>query len=119
MFSLLWHGFSGHETHPVQTTHTVQPRACNRTQLLAVTLSNSAYSSSTNRGEFHSGQHNFLVPQVSLLPSNCHVCLLQDTDNKLQVCVLKEAGNRPHHVSFTGIILFCSCHELLPSAVQH
>lgn len=37
MFSLLWHGFTVHETHPVQTTHTVGPRACNRTQLLAVT----------------------------------------------------------------------------------
>lgn len=44
-------------------------------------------------GEFQSGQHNFLVPQVSCLPSNCQVCLLQDTDIKLQACVLQEAVN--------------------------
>ena len=93
MFSLLWHSFTVCETHPMQTTCTIQPPACNRTQLLAVTLSNTAYTSRTSRGEFHSGQHNFPVPQVSPLPSDRHICLLEDTDVKLQECILQETVN--------------------------
>lgn len=93
MFSLLWHRFTVRETRPVQTTCPIQPCACNRTQLLAVRLSSTAGKRRTSRGEFYSGQRNFPVPPVSPLPSDRHICLLQDTDVKLQECVSQEAVN--------------------------
>lgn len=93
VFSLLWHSFTRHETHPVQTTRAIQLCACNRTQLLAVTLSNTAGKSRTSKGEFHSGQRNFPVTQVSPLPTDGCICLLQDTNVGFQERVLQEAVN--------------------------
>ena len=90
MCFLPWHGFTEGETHAVQTTCTLQPCACNRTQLLAVTPSDTADNSRIGRGEFHSGQCNFPVPQVSALPSGRHIRLHRETAVKLQEHILQE-----------------------------
>lgn len=58
-----------------------------------MTLNNTACKSRTSKGEFHSGQRNFPVTQVSPLPSDGHICLLQDTDVRFQKRVLLEAVN--------------------------